>query len=67
MRDLTEGFLADVEWLRWCLVAGLVGREESVAPFFWFVKQPRRGTWFGRFIRGGRGFGPGDEGELEVE
>ena len=24
-------------------------------------------TWFGRFIRGGRGVGPGDEGELEVE
>ena len=68
VRDLTEGFMADVEWLRWCLTEGLVGRgEESAAPFFWFVKQPHRWTWFGRFLRGGRRVGPGDEGKLEVE
>ena len=45
----------------------MAGREESAAPFFEFVKQPHRRTWFGRFIRSGRGVGPGDEGELEVE
>ena len=67
VQDLTEGFMADVEWLRWCLTEGLVGRgEESAAPFFWFVKQPHRRTWFGRFIRGGRVVGPGDKGELET-
>ena len=56
--------MADVEWKRWCLTEGLAGRrEESAAPFFWFVKQPHRRTGFGRFIRGGR---PGDRGVLEA-
>ena len=44
---LTEEFMADVEWWRWCLTEGLAGRgEELAAPFFRFVKQPHKRTWF---------------------
>ena len=44
---LTEEFMADVEWWRWCLTEGLAGRgEEVAAPFFRFVKQPHKMTRF---------------------
>ena len=43
---LTE-FMADVEWWRWCMTEGLDGRGEDLAvPFFRFVKQPHKRTWF---------------------
>ena len=47
MLYLTEKFMVDVEWWRWCMTEGMAGRrEELAAPFFRFVKQPHRRTWF---------------------
>ena len=47
MLYLTEEFMADVEWWRWCMTEGLAGREEELAaPFFRLLKQPHRWTWF---------------------
>ena len=39
--------MEDVEWWRWCLKEGMAGEGERLAaPFFRFVKQTHRRTWF---------------------
>ena len=39
--------MEDVEWLRWCPKEGIAGEGERLtAPFFRFVKQTHKMTWF---------------------
>ena len=47
MLRLTKEFMADVEWWRWYLKEGMAGEGEGLAaPFFRFVKQTHKRTWF---------------------
>ena len=44
---LTRELMENVEWWRWCLKGSMAGEGDRLAtPFFRFVKQTHKRTWF---------------------